>query len=81
MYLNVFFASEQYTLQEDVQPDGNKCVYCEPVSKQIYASPGHHKSYFCVNQCKRQKSVTLSTMTFDIPNIDVEVWNQNNDVP
>ena len=45
----VCFASVPYTLQKDVESDGNKLAYDDLVCDAIYTSPSRNKSRFYVD--------------------------------
>ena len=55
----VHFIFFPYTIQEDVESDGNKLSSGDLVCNVIYKYPGRHKSCLYVNSCKKQKYVTL----------------------
>ena len=77
----VFFIYVPYTLQEDVESDGNQLASGELFCSAIYTSPERHKSRFYFVPFKIKKSVTLSMNTVGIPNLYIKVWTHKSDFP
>ena len=70
--------SVPYTLQEDVESDGNQLSYGDLVCNTIYTSTGWHKSHFYVEPYIFLKSVSMNTVP--IKDIDVKVWTRKSDL-
>ena len=68
----VCFEYVPYTLQEDMESDGNKLSYGDLVCNNIYTSTVWPKLIFYIDPCKRKQSVTVSVRTVAIPNIEVD---------
>ena len=57
-----------------------KLSYGGLVCNAIYTYLERLKLRYYVGTCTRQKSVTVSMKTVAVPNIDVKVWTQKNEV-
>ena len=72
----IWFTPVIYTLQEDVESDGNALGSSDPVCNSVYRSTGCSISSFYVDQFERQKSMIASTRTVATPNIDIKICTQ-----
>ena len=75
----VIFKYVPYTIQEDVEPDGNKLAYSDLFCNTIYTYTVWHKSFFYVDPYIRQTTVTMSMKTVAIPNTEIKVWTRESD--
>ena len=76
-----WFLFVPYTFQKDVVSDRNQIKFGDLVCHTIYTSTGQHKSCFCINLLKEQKSVTVSMNTVDLPNIGVKICTPKGEFP
>ena len=69
----VLFTYVLYTLQKDINSDGNQLASGELFCNSIYTSPRQPKSHFYAEPCKRQESVTVSMRTVAILNLEIRL--------
>ena len=74
IFYSVFFTSIPYTLQEDVESDGNHLSSGDFMCNTSYTYHGFPKLCFYVEPCKRHKSSVFLMRPVPITNLDINYF-------